>query len=106
MVATVGAAGIMRATVGAGPIYGQRAFGLESYAELLSFTALGIVAAVVALAFKTVLAVLERWFETHPVPQPFRASLGGLLVGAIAIWLPAVVGNGYEPLTIVLSPSY
>ena len=31
------AAGMMRATVGAGPIYGQRAFGLESYAELLSF---------------------------------------------------------------------
>ena len=102
MAATVGAAGIMRATVGAGPIYGQRAFGLESYAELLSFAVLGIAAAVVALAFKTVLAILERWFETHPVPQPFRASLGGLLVGAIAIWLPAVVGNGYEPLNRLL----
>jgi chloride channel protein, CIC family len=102
MAATVGAAGIMRATVGAGPIYGQRAFGLESYAELLSFAVLGIAAAVVALAFKTVLAVLERWFEAHPVPQPFRASLGGLLVGAIAIWLPAVVGNGYEPLNRLL----
>ena len=102
MAATVGATGIMRATVGAGPIYGQRAFGLESYAELLSFALLGIAAAVVALAFKTMLAVLERWFETHPVPQPFRASLGGLLVGTIAIWLPAVVGNGYEPLNRIL----
>ena len=102
MAATVGAAGIMRATVGAGPIYGQRAFGLQSYAELLSFAALGIAAAVVALAFKTVLAILERWFDSHPVPQPFRASLGGLLVGAIAMWLPAVVGNGYEPLDRIL----
>lgn len=37
MAATVGATGIMRATVGAGPINGQRAFGLESYAELLIF---------------------------------------------------------------------
>ena len=102
MAASVGAAGIMRATVGAGPIYGQRAFGLESYAELLSFAALGIAAAVVALVFKTVLAVLERWFDAHAVPQPFRASLGGLLVGAIAIWLLAVVGNGYEPLNHIL----
>ena len=102
MAATVGAAGIMRATVGVGPIYGQRAFGLESYAELLSFAVLGIAAAVVALAFKTVLAVLERWYERHPVPQPFRASLGGLLVGVIAMWLPAVVGNGYEPLNRIL----
>ena len=72
------------------------------YAELLSFALLGIAAAFVALAFKTVLAVLERWFDTHPVPQPYRATLGGLLVGAIAMWLPAVVGNGYEPLNRIL----
>jgi CIC family chloride channel protein len=102
MAATVGAAGIVRATVGAGPIYGQRAFGLASYSELLSFAALGVVAAAVALVFKTVLAVLERWFETHPIPQPFRATLGGLIVGLIAMWLPIVVGNGYEPLNRIL----
>ena len=102
MTATVGAAGIVRATVGAGPIYGQRAFGLESYAELVSFAGLGLAAAVVALLFKTVLGRFERWFDTHPVPQPLRATLGGLLVGAIAMWLPAVVGNGYEPLNGIL----
>jgi len=27
---------------------------------------------------------------------------GGFLVGAIAMWLPAVVGNGYEPLNRIL----
>jgi CIC family chloride channel protein len=102
MAATVGAAAITRATVGAGPIYGQRAFGLESYGELLSFAGLGLAAAVVALAFRTVLTALERWFEQHPLPQPFRAMLGGLLVGAIATRLPAVVGNGYEPLNGIL----
>jgi CIC family chloride channel protein len=102
MAATVGAAGITRATVGVGPIYGQRAFGLESYSELVSFALLGIAAAVVALVFKTILAFLERWFDAHPVPQPFRATLGGLLVGAIAMWLPDVVGNGYEPLNRIL----
>jgi CIC family chloride channel protein len=102
MAATVGATSIVRATVGAGPIYGQRTFGLESYWELLSFALLGVVAAVVALGFKTVLAVLERWVDAHPVPQPWRATFGGLLVGAIAMWLPAVVGNGYEPLNDIL----
>jgi CIC family chloride channel protein len=102
MAATVGATSIVRATVGAGPIYGQRTFGLESYWELLSFALLGIVAAIVALGFKTLLAVLERWFDAHPLPQPLRATLGGLVVGAIAMWLPAVVGNGYEPLNKIL----
>ena len=36
------------------------------------------------------------------MPEPFRATLGGLLVGAIAMWVPAVVGNGYEPLNHIL----
>lgn len=102
MAATVGAATITRATVGAGPIYGQRAFGLNSYAELLWFGGLGVSAAVVTLAFKKVLALLEGWFDNHPLPQPYRATVGGLLVGAIAIALPAVVGNGYEPLNGIL----
>ena len=28
--------------------------------------------------------------------------MGGALVGAIAVWLPAVAGNGYEPLNAML----
>jgi CIC family chloride channel protein len=103
MAATVGATGIVRATVGAGPIYGQRAFGLESYWELVSFAGLALAAAVIALLFKTVLGIFERWFDAHPVPQPYRATLGGLFVGVIAMWLPSVVGNGYEPLNGILN---
>jgi CIC family chloride channel protein len=48
------------------------------------------------------LATFERWFDRHPVPQPFRAMAGGLLVGAIAMWWPSVAGNGYEPLNHIL----
>jgi CIC family chloride channel protein len=102
MGATVGAAGITRVTVGAGPIYGQRTFGVGSPFELVLFTLLGITAAFVALVFKRVLGGCERWLETHPVPQPWRAIAGGCVVGAIAMWLPAVVGNGYEPLNQIL----
>jgi len=102
MAATLGATAITRATVGEGPIYGQRAFGLESYADLFLFAALGVAAAMAAIGFKTVLARLERWFEQHPVPQPFRAMIGGLIVGSIAVWLPIVAGNGYEPLNDIL----
>ena len=102
MAATVVATTLTRAMVGGGPIYGQRAFRLESPADLLSFAVLGVFAALAALAFKRALALLENWFERHPMPQPFRATLGGLLVGMIALWLPAVAGNGYEPLNLIL----
>ena len=99
---TVAATLITRAAVGVGPIYGQRTFGLESGLDVLSSVALGVVAAIAAMTFKRVLALLEDWVDDHPVPQPFRAMAGGLLVGAIAVWLPSVVGNGYEPLNRIL----
>jgi len=102
MSATIIATAMTRAIVGIGPIYGQRAFGLESYLELISFAALGVAAAVAAASFKWVLASFENWFERHPTPQPWRAMIGGALVGAIAVWLPAVAGNGYEPLNALL----
>jgi len=44
MAAAFIATALTRAVVGAGPIYGQRAFGLGSYVELLAFAALGIAA--------------------------------------------------------------
>ena len=100
--ATVIATAITRLIVGAGPIYGQRAFGLQSNVELMSFAGVGLVAAVVAVGFKKLLSLFENWFDQHPTPQPFRAMIGGALVGAILVWLPAVAGNGYEPLNTML----
>jgi CIC family chloride channel protein len=102
MTATVIATALTRAIAGAGPIYGQRAFGLDSYFELFWYAALGIAAAAAATGFKSVLAFFENRLERRPIRQPWRAMLGGALVGAIAIWVPAVAGNGYEPLNAML----
>ena len=100
--ATVIATTLTRTVVGAGPIYGQRSFGPESTAAMLSFGALGVLAALAAFGFKRVLAFLELWFEHHPMQQPLRATMGGVLVGMIAVVLPEVAGNGFEPLNAIL----
>jgi len=44
----------------------------------------------------------ESAFARAKLPQPWRAGLGGLAVGAIAVVLPQVTGNGYEPLNAML----
>ena len=103
MFSTVIASVLTRAVVGAGPIYGQRAFGLSSADDFAWCGVLGVLAALVAIAFKRLLNALETWQAAHPVPQPLRATLGGVVVGTIAMWLPAVVGNGYEPLNRLLN---
>ena len=102
MTAVLIAATLTRAIVGGGPIYGARSFVLESPLDLISFIVLGVLAALAALCFKQVLAWFEQWLVAHPIPQPARASIGGLLVGAIVVWVPEVAGNGYEPLNLLL----
>jgi len=103
MAATVIATALTRAVVGGGPIYGQRAFVLQSAADLVWFGTLGLAAAFAAACFKGLLSQFEQTLERHPVPQPWRAALGGVVVGAIAIWIPEVAGNGYEPLNALLN---
>jgi CIC family chloride channel protein len=99
---TVIATVLARAVVGAGPIYGQRSFSLDSWFDFPSIGALAAVASIAAIGFKWLLASMESWFEIHPIRQPYRATLGGAFVGAIALRLPQVAGNGYEPLNIIL----
>ena len=51
---------------------------------------------------RRLLSSFERLFERGAVTQPFRATVGGLLVGLLAAWIPAIAGNGYEPLNVIL----
>lgn len=106
LVATAISTAILRAVVGGGPIYGERAFAIESNWELLAHALLGLGAGIVAYGFQRLLAGGEWLAERSRLPQPFRAALGGLGVGALAIVLPEVAGNGYEPLNRVLDGEY
>lgn len=106
MAATGVATVVTRALVGGGPLYGQRAFTGGAPVELLTFAALGIVAASVAMSFKAVLTLAERLFEASALPRPLRTAIGGAVVGGIAVWLPSVVGNGYEPLNGLLNGQF
>jgi CIC family chloride channel protein len=102
MAASAVATLVTRATVGGGPIYGQRSFALQSPLELAAFAGLGLVAALAAVSFKRVLGSFEHAFERGGFTQPWRATLGGVLVGALAAWIPDIAGNGYEPLNLIL----
>ncbi len=102
VVATTIATAVTRAVVGGGPIYGQRVFTLASHWELLAYAALGLVAALAARGFMRLLSGGETLFAKARLPQPLRAAAGGILVGGVAVFLPQVTGNGYEPLNHML----
>jgi CIC family chloride channel protein len=106
LIATAISTALVRATVGGGPIYGQRAFSTTSTRELVAYAALGLLAALVGQAFMRLLAAGEGAFARSKLPQPWRAALGGLVVGAMAIAWPEVTGNGFEPLNLLLDEHY
>ncbi len=100
LVATVLATALTRAVVGAGPIYGVRTFVAPDLRELAAFALVGAVAALVAWSFTQLVAAAERLVRA--VPSPWRQTIGGIGAGAIVMVLPAVAGNGYEPLDALL----
>ncbi len=69
---------------------------IASYLEVPAFVLLGVAAAAVAVIFQlTVLAT--DWFARNiKMPLAVRPAVGGLLIGIIAIWLPEVLGVGYD----------
>lgn len=102
LIATVIATALTRAVVGAGPFYGSRTFTLTSAGELAAYGAVAVICALVAFGFARLVAFGERAFRRRWLKPPWRQALGGLGAGAIIVFVPAVAGNGYEPLNHIL----
>jgi CIC family chloride channel protein len=93
---------LTRLFVGGGPIYGQREFALVTQQELVAYCALGLFAGVVGPLFLAALSAAEDRVRRLPLPRVVRGAAGGLVVGAIALRLPEVTGNGYEAIQLIL----
>lgn len=87
---------------------GEPVFPLEtSYhfhsAELVFFVLLGIGCAGLAWLMTRTLYICEEFFEELKIWFPLVPALGGLCVGAIAIFYPQVLGTGYAVIADTLS---
>jgi CIC family chloride channel protein len=85
------------------PAFHVPAYEIVSPFELLPYMATGVAAGLVAVLFIRSLTASEVFFEKFPLPEYLRATVGGLLVGLIAIQLPQVYGVGYTTITSALS---
>jgi CIC family chloride channel protein len=69
---------------------------ITSYLEVPAFMLLGVVAAAVAVIFQLALIASDLMARNIEMPLVLRPVAGGLLIGAIAIWFPQVLGVGYD----------
>ncbi|MFQ5428253.1 MAG: chloride channel protein [Thermodesulfobacteriota bacterium] len=76
---------------------------LVSYWEIPLYIILGTLAGGVAIAFIRLTGRIEGCFDRFNIPIYLRPAIGGLAVGLIALWVPHVLGVGYESVNLVFT---
>ena len=102
VIASVVATVVSRHYLGDLPAFEIPQYSLEHPAELFAYVILGLLAALVAIAFTKSLHFGEDVFQKINIPAPLKAAIGGALVGVIALWGPEVMGVGYEAMNLAL----
>jgi len=101
--ASVAAALTIRALGGAHALYQVPRFTLGSLWEMGPYLGLGLLAGTLASWFLRSLRLAEQAFARLRWPIMLRLAAGGLIVGALAIKVPEVCGNGYSVVLDILN---
>jgi CIC family chloride channel protein len=92
----------VRGFLGPDPLYKIPPFQLNRNSEIVPYLLLGLTAGVIAPWFIRLLNAAEDWVGRMATPIYLKMFLGGLVVGALAIWYPEVCGNGYSTVSGIL----
>ena len=74
--------------------------------DYLPLLALGMVCALGGIAIMRGVTLTEYWFRRSKVPAWLRPGVGGLLIGALALFSPQVLSSGHEALRLGLDAPY
>jgi len=96
----------VRGFIGSDPIYAIPHFQLNSNWEILPYLVLGLVAGFIAPWFLRLLNASEWLMLRLRAPVFVKMFIGGLIVGALAIFHPEVCGNGYSAVSMILSGNW
>ncbi len=85
-----------------GPLFDVPHVQFHSNVELVFFALLGVLLGHIAPLFLSLLDFAKSCFVRLRWPPYLQLALGGLIVGAISIWVPQVWGNGYSVVGDIL----
>ncbi|MCF8466120.1 MAG: chloride channel protein [Sneathiella sp.] len=97
---------ISRVYVGDFPAFVIPHYQIVSLWEFPAIAILGAVAALVSLIFIWSITFAETTIDRFHIPEVLRPAAGGLVLGAIAIVFPQVIGVGYEATDAALKGNY
>ena len=97
VVASVAAVIVERSILGNEPLFHVPTYRLVHPAELLAYAALGVIGGIVSLIFCKALVALRGVFLRLPQSTKWiQPAIGGLVIGAVLLYSPAIMGVGYE----------
>ena len=99
VISAVAATVVSRAFEGDFTAFHVPIYELRSAWEFVPYGLLGIGAGLVAVVFVMLLYQQERFWERLPFPEPMKPALGGLMVGALGVFAPPILGSGYAGIT-------
>ena len=95
---------VTRFFAGPGPIYAPGAeYALVSAWEVGPYLVLGFLAGLASVLFQVTMERTYRVWDGLKLPLLLRTPLGGLCVGALAVFWPYILGNGYETINLVMA---
>ena len=107
LLAAVSAVVVERLFLGNEPLFSVPPFELTSPSELAVYALLGIAGGVAGAVFVKLIGALREWLAKLPpwsrYVQPVAA---GLIVGAVGLWLPQVMGAGYDAIDNALHDQF
>jgi len=96
----------VRGFMGSDPIYAIPHFQLNSNWEIVPYILLGLFAGSVAPWFLRLLDASERFAGRVRAPVFLKMLVGGLIVGALAVFHPEVCGNGYSAVNTIVAGNW
>jgi chloride channel protein, CIC family len=97
VVASVAAVIVERSILGNDPLFRVPTYHLVHPAELAAYAMLGVIGGVVSLAFcKGLLGLRSLFYRLPASTKMLQPAIGGVIIGALLLVTPAVMGVGYE----------
>lgn len=109
IISSVMATVVSRAFLGNYPAFIVPQYSLTSPWEIPFYFILGLIAGAVAVLFSALVYKSEEIFDTIPIPEYLKTSIGGLLIGLMITFIPYgthIYGVGYEAIEFALRGNF
>lgn len=106
VVSAIAAVIVRSALSGEGAGFDIRAPSALEPVDYLPLLALGMLCALGGICIMRGVTFIESWFRKSGMPMWARPVLGGLVVGALALWSPQVLSSGHDALRLGLDTPY